>query len=71
MWRRTSIFPLTSNSAPADERTEPHDQRFSILSDKPLEAQRVYTDWRYRPQIEHSYRFEQEDGLDVEDMRMQ
>jgi hypothetical protein len=34
------------------------------------DAQTVYTDWRYRPQIEHSDRFEQEDGLDVEDLRV-
>ena len=35
-----------------------------------LDAQTVYTDWRHRPQIEHTYRFDQEDGLDVEDMRV-
>jgi hypothetical protein len=35
------------------------------------EAQAVYTEWRYRPQIEHTYRFDQEAGLDVEDMRVQ
>jgi hypothetical protein len=35
-----------------------------------LDAQTVYADWRYRPQIEHAYRFDQEDGLDVEDMRV-
>jgi hypothetical protein len=34
-------------------------------------AQEVYREWRYRPQIEHTYRFDQEDGLDVEDMRVQ
>ena len=32
----------------------------------PHDAQTVYTEWRYRPQIEHAYRFDQEDGLDVE-----
>jgi hypothetical protein len=32
----------------------------------PHHAQTVYTEWRYRPQIEHTYRFDQEDGLDVE-----
>jgi hypothetical protein len=31
----------------------------------------VYTEWRFRPQIEHTYRFDQEDGLDVEDVRVQ
>ena len=35
------------------------------------EAKAVYTEWRYQPQIEHTYRFDQEDGLDVEDMRVQ
>jgi hypothetical protein len=30
------------------------------------DAQTMYTEWRYRPQIEHTYRFDQEDGLDVE-----
>ena len=34
-------------------------------------AKTVYTEWRYRPQIEHTYRFDQEDGLDVEDVRVQ
>jgi len=31
-------------------------------------AQCLYTEWRERPQIEHTYRFDQERGLDVEDM---
>jgi len=35
------------------------------------EAEEVYTQWRYRPRIEHTYRFDQEQGLDVEDMRVQ
>ena len=34
------------------------------------DAKTVYTEWRHRPQIEHTYRFDQEDGLDVEDMRV-
>ncbi len=33
-------------------------------------AQRVYEHWRQRPSIEHTYRFDQEQGLDVEDMRV-
>lgn len=36
-----------------------------------LDAQTVYTEWRYRPRIEQTYRFHQEDGLDVEDVRVQ
>jgi hypothetical protein len=35
------------------------------------DARTVYSEWRHRPQIEHTYRFDQEDGLDVEDMRVQ
>lgn len=34
-------------------------------------ARRVYEDWRLRGRIEHGYRFAQEQGLDVEDMRVQ
>jgi len=37
----------------------------------PHEALMVYTEWRYRPRIEHTYRFDQERGLDVEDMQVQ
>jgi hypothetical protein len=35
------------------------------------DAKVAYREWRWRPQIEHTYRFDQEDGLDVEDMRVQ
>ena len=34
-------------------------------------ARMVYEDWRLRGRIEHGYRFAQEQGLDVEDMRVQ
>jgi hypothetical protein len=33
-------------------------------------AQQLYSDWRLRGQIEHGYRFDQEQGLDVEDVRV-
>ena len=33
--------------------------------------QQVYNDWRLHSRIEHGYRFDQEQGLDVEDMRVQ
>lgn len=46
-----------------------------LLTNMPIhsgaDAKTVYTEWRHRPQIEHTYRFDQEDGLDVEDMRVQ
>jgi hypothetical protein len=52
-----------------------NDHDLVLLTNIPVrtaaQAQTVYTDWRYRPQIEHTYRFDQEDGLDVEDMRVQ
>ena len=35
------------------------------------DARSVYDDWRLRGRIEHGYRFDQEQGLDVEDMRVQ
>jgi len=52
-----------------------YDRDLVLLTSMPIrtaaDAQAVYTEWRYRPQIEHTYRFDQEDGLDVEDMRVQ
>ena len=34
------------------------------------QAQLVLEQWRMRPSLEHTYRFDQEHGLDVEDMRV-
>jgi hypothetical protein len=34
-------------------------------------VQQAYNDWRLRSRIEHGYRFDQKQGLDVEDMRVQ
>jgi hypothetical protein len=34
-------------------------------------AIQIYSDWRLRGKIEHGYRFDQEQGLDVEDLRVQ
>ena len=34
-------------------------------------VRQVYADWRQRSDIEQGYRFDQEDGLDVEDMRVE
>lgn len=42
-----------------------------FVGDAGLDDQKVYTDWRLRTRIEHGYRFDQEQGLDVEDMRVQ
>ena len=51
------------------------DRTLVLITNIPIhtaqDAQAVYTEWRYRPQIEHTYRFDQEDGLDVEDVRVQ
>jgi len=51
------------------------DRDVALLTNVPIrgahDAQTVYTEWRYRPQVEHIYRFDQEDGLDVEDVRVQ
>ena len=52
-----------------------YDRELVLLTNVPIhtaaDAKVVYSEWRYRPQIEHTYRFDQEDGLDVEDMRVQ
>jgi hypothetical protein len=34
-------------------------------------AQEIYNDWRLRGRIEHGFRFDQGQGLDVEDLRVQ
>lgn len=53
--------------------TDEHD--LILLTNVPLTSadivRHVYADWRQRGQIEHTYRFAQEDGLDVEDLRVQ
>jgi len=53
--------------------TREHD--LLLITNVPLTSQRVmrevYTDWRLRGRIEHGYRFDQEQGLNVEDMRVQ
>jgi hypothetical protein len=45
-----------------------------LITSVPIEsaddAETVYTEWRYRPQVEHTYRFDQEDSLDIENMRV-
>jgi len=45
-----------------------------LLTNVPLETagtvRAVYADWRLRGRIEHGYRFDQEEGLDVEDVRV-
>ncbi len=51
-----------------------HPTPVTLLTNIPLlnitTAQQVYADWRLRGRIEHGYRFDQEQGLDVEDMRV-
>lgn len=51
------------------------DRTLVLLTNVPLhcvdQARTVYDDWRLRSRIEHGYRFDQEQGLDVEDMRVQ
>lgn len=57
----------------ADDETL--DRQLVLITNIPLisisVAQQVYNDWRLRTRIEHGYRFDQEQGLDVEDMRVQ
>ena len=50
------------------------DRDFGLLTNHPIcsadDAQYVFVTWRYRPHIEHTYRLDQEAGLDVEDLRV-
>jgi hypothetical protein len=50
------------------------DRQLALITNVPLDCvaivQQVYNDWRLRSRIEHGYRFDQEQGLDVEDMRV-
>jgi len=56
----------------ADDQTIP--RQLVLITNVPLGnvsiVQQVYEDWRLRSRIEHGYRFDQEQGLDVEDMRV-
>lgn len=51
------------------------DHDLILITNVPLDqtdsVREVYTDWRQRSYIEHGYRFDQEDGLDVEDVRVE
>jgi hypothetical protein len=50
------------------------DRQLGLITNVPIrnarDARRIYEAWRYRPQIEHTYRFDQERGLDVEDIQV-
>jgi len=50
------------------------DRQLGLIANVPIrnarDARRVYEEWRYRPRIEHTYRFDQERGLDVEDIQV-
>ncbi len=51
------------------------DEDLVLITNIPIQssddALSVYRKWRLRPQIDHTYRFHQEEGLEVEDMRVQ
>jgi hypothetical protein len=55
-------------------RAETRGHDLLLITNVPLTSQRVmrevYEDWRLRGRIEHGYRFDQEQGLDVEDVRV-
>ena len=57
----------------ADDETL--NRQLVLITNVPLTSvfavQQVYNDWRLRTRIENGYRFDQEQGLDVEDMRVQ
>jgi hypothetical protein len=64
------VYPTPTNAyGPALDRP------LILLTNVPLltiaDVRQVYHDWRLHCRIEHGYRFDQEQGLDVEDMRVQ
>jgi len=54
------------------DATDEEGRLLGLLTSLPIEtisaAQRVYEEWRLRGRIEHGYRFDQEAGLDVEQL---
>jgi hypothetical protein len=54
-----------------EKNTDPKDD-LVLITNVPIEtvhdAETIYTQWRHRPQVEHTYRFDQEEGLNVEDI---
>lgn len=42
----------------------------NVSLDSIQQVKQIYDDWRLRTRIEHGYRFDQEQGLDIEDMRV-
>lgn len=49
-------------------------QPLVLITNRPVtnicQAKQIYKDWRLRPTIEHLYRFIQEEGLDIEKIRL-
>lgn len=72
---KQQLWVLVAYEAATDTAKEAGGRTLVLLTNVPIEgvevAQCVYSDWRLRTQIEHGYRFDQEQGLDVEDMRVQ
>jgi len=64
---QTPLWILVAND-------ETLNRQLVLITNIPLSAlatvQQVYNDWRLRSRIEHGYRFDQEQGLNVEDMRV-
>lgn len=68
-------LPKTHPSLSAVVAYDPDYDRYLILLSnlrltEAATAIAAYKAWRFRPRIEHTYRFDQEDGLDVEDVRV-
>lgn len=70
MWVITKVRDLWALAA--DDQTLK--RQLVLITNVPLVnidvVQEVYNDCRLRTRIEHGYRFDQEQGLDVEDMRV-
>jgi hypothetical protein len=66
------LWLLVAETLDADEEDGDEERLLGLLTNIPITnmnvAQQVYQDWRLRGRIEHGYRFDQEAGLDIEQL---
>jgi len=67
------LWLLVAETLDADEEEDTEEERLlGLLTNIPITdmntAQQVYQNWRLRGRIEHGYRFDQEAGLDIEQL---
>lgn len=66
------MWLLVAEKLDTEKDEEEEERLLGLLTNIPIDnlaaAQQVYQDWRLRNRIEHGYRFDQEAGLDVEQL---